>query len=93
MNIDDLKEKAEDSEPVQEKLNPETEEFLMSGFIYRYREIFRVMKERMKSKGMTVSDLKNEIEAKKSPFSANQRSFIMGFKTEFLEKCLNKNGN
>ena len=51
------------------------------------------MKERMKSKGMTISDLKNEIEAKKSPFSANQRSFIMGFKTEFLEKCLNKNGN
>lgn len=82
MNIDEIETKDDN------KLTPEMENFIMKTFCKKNQNIFRLMNDRMKDKEMSISDLKNEIEAKKSPFSANVRTFIKAFKTEFLEKCL-----
>lgn len=98
MNIDQLKEKAEDIQPVEneevlttEELTPEQqkqqEEFLLVMCRKRFKSILKALKIRL-SKGFTLEEILQEIEEKRSPLSANQRQFVREFKLEFIKKLL-----
>jgi hypothetical protein len=98
MNIDNLKEKAEDIQPVEneevsttEELTPEQkeqqEQFLLAMCRKRFKSILRAIKDRI-NKGLTLEEILQEIEEKRSPLSANQRQFVQGFKLEFIKKLL-----
>ena len=98
MNIDNLKERAEDIQPIEheeisttEALTPEQkeqqEQFLLSMCRKRFKSILSALKLRM-SKGFTLEEILQEIEEKRSPLSANQRQFVQEFKLEFIKKLL-----
>lgn len=99
MNIDDLKEKAEDIQPIEneevstieEELTPEQkeqqEQFLILMCRKRFKSILSALKLRM-NKGLTLEEILQEIEEKRSPLSANQRQFVQGFELEFIKKLL-----
>lgn len=98
MNIDNLKEKAEDIQPIEneeisttEELTPEQkeqqEQFLLGMCRKRFKSILSALKLRM-NKGLTLEEILQEIEEKRSPLSANQRQFVQGFKLEFIKKLL-----
>lgn len=98
MNIDKLKEKAEDIQPIEneevsttEELTPEQkeqqEQFLLAMCRKRFKSILRAIKDRI-NKGVTLEEILQEIEEKRSPLSANQRQFVQGFKLEFIKKLL-----
>ena len=98
MNIDKLKEKAEDIQPIEneevsttEELTPEQkeqqEQFLIAMCRKRFKSILRAIKDRI-NKGITLEEILQEIEEKRSPLSANQRLFVQGFKLEFIKKLL-----
>lgn len=98
MNIENLKEKAEDIQPIEheeisttETLTPEQkeqqEQFLLSMCRKRFKSILSALKLRM-SKGLTLEEILQEIEEKRSPLSANQRQFVQEFKLEFIKKLL-----
>ena len=98
MNVEDLKEIAEDIQPIEneeisttEELTPEQkeqqEQFLLAMCRKQFKSILRAVKERM-DKGFTLTEIWQEIEEKRSPLSANQRQFVQGFKLEFIEKLL-----
>ena len=98
MNIDKLKEKAEDIQPIEneevsttEELTPEQkeqqEQFLLAMCRKRFKSILRAIKDRI-NKGITLEEILREIEEKRSPLSANQRQFVQGFKLEFIKKLL-----
>lgn len=98
MNINNLKEKAEDIQPIEneeisttEDLTPEQkeqqEQFLLSMCRKRFKSILSALKLRM-SKGLTLEEILQEIEEKRSPLSANQRQFVQEFKLEFIKKLL-----
>ena len=97
-NIEDLKEVAEDIQPIEneevsttEELTPEQkeqqEQFLLAMCRKRFKSILRAIKGRM-DKGFTLEEILQEIEEKRSPLSANQRQFVQGFKLEFIKKLL-----
>lgn len=97
-NIEDLKEVAEDIQPIEneevsttEELTPEQkeqqEQFLLAMCRKRFKSILRAIKGRM-GKGFTLEEILQEIEEKRSPLSANQRQFVQGFKLEFIKKLL-----
>lgn len=97
-NIEDLKEVAEDIQPIEneeisttEELTPEQkeqqEQLLLSMCRKRFKSILRALKDRM-DKGFTLEEILQEIEEKRSPLSANQRQFVQGFKLEFIKKLL-----
>ena len=98
MNVEELKNRAEDIQPVEneevsttEELTPEQQEqqeqFLIAMCRKQFKSILRALKERM-DKGLTLEEILQEIEEKRSPLSANQRQFVKGFKLEFIEKLL-----
>lgn len=98
MEIKKLKEQAEDIQPVEneevsttEELTPEQkeqqEQFLLAMCRKQFKSILRAIKERI-NKGLTLEEILQEIEEKRSPLSANQRQFVQGFKLEFIEKLL-----
>ena len=98
MNVEELKNKAEDIQPIEndeisttEELTPEQkeqqEQFLLAMCRKQFKSILRAIKERM-SKGLTLEEISQEIEEKRSPLSANQRQFVQGFKLEFIKKLL-----
>lgn len=98
MNIDDLKEKAEDVTPVEEQKEPELteeqkaayEKFMRSNILRRFKSALRLLYERMKKQHSTIADIKQQIlrKDKTIPFSASQRDFILYFKDEFLVQLL-----
>ena len=98
MNVEELKNRAEDIQPIEneevsttEELTPEQkeqqEQFLLAMCRKQFKSILRAVKERM-DKGFTLAEIWQEIEEKRSPLSANQRQFVQGFKLEFIEKLL-----
>lgn len=98
MNVEELKNRAEDIQLVEneevsttEEFTPEQkgqqEQFLLAMCRKQFKSILRALKERM-NKGLTLEDILQEIEEKRSPLSANQRQFVQGFKLEFIEKLL-----
>ena len=98
MNVEELKNRAEDIQPIEneevsttEELTPEQkeqqEQFFLAMCRKQFKSILRAIKERM-DKGFTLTEIWQEIEEKRSPLSANQRQFVQGFKLEFIEKLL-----
>lgn len=98
MNVEELKERAEDIQPIEneevsttEELTPEEreqqEQFFLAMCRKQFKSILRAIKKRM-DKGFTLVEIWQEIEEKRSPLSANQRQFVQGFKLEFIEKLL-----
>ena len=98
MNVDKLKEQAEDIQPIEneevsttEELTPEQkeqqEQFLLAMCRKQFKSILRALKYRI-NKGVTLEEILQEIEEKRSPLSANQRRFVQGFKLEFIKKLL-----
>ena len=98
MNVEELKERAEDIQPIENKevsttkeLTPEEreqqEQFLLAMCRKQFKSILRAIKERM-NKGLTLEEISQEIEEKRSPLSANQRQFVKSFKADFIEKLL-----
>ena len=98
MNVEELKNKTEDIQPIEneevsttEELTPEQkeqqEQFFLAMCRKQFKSILRAIKERM-DKGLTLEEISQEIEEKRSPLSANQRQFVQGFKLEFIEKLL-----
>jgi type I restriction-modification system DNA methylase subunit len=98
MNVDKLKEQAEDIQPIEneevsttEELTPEQkeqqEQFLLTMCRKHFKSTLRALKDRM-NKGLTLEEILQEIEEKRSPLSANQRQFVQGFKLEFIKKLL-----
>lgn len=98
MNVEELKNRAEDIQPVEneeisttEELTPEQkeqqEQFLLAMCRKQFKSILRALKSRM-DKGLTLEEILQEIEEKRSPLSANQRQFVKGFKLEFIKKLL-----
>ena len=98
MNVEELKERAEDVQPIEneevsttEELTPEEreqqEQFFLAMCRKQFKSILKAIKERM-DKGFTLAEIWQEIEEKRSPLSANQRQFVQGFKLEFIEKLL-----
>lgn len=98
MNVDKLKEQAEDIQPIEneevsttEELTPEQkeqqEQFLLAMCRKQFKSILRALKDRI-NKGVTLEEILQEIEEKRSPLSANQRRFVQGFKLEFIKKLL-----
>lgn len=98
MNVDKLKEQAEDIQPIEneevsttEELTPEQkeqqEQFLLAMCRKQFKSILRAIKDRI-NKGITLEEILREIEEKRSPLSANQRQFVQGFKLEFIKKLL-----
>lgn len=98
MEISKLKEQAEDIQPIEneevsttEELTPEQkeqqEQFLLAMCRKQFKSILRALKDRI-DKGITLEEILQEIEEKRSPLSANQRQFVQGFKLEFIEKLL-----
>lgn len=94
MEIDKL------SEVKDETLDPEMEKFFRSAFIRTNGFILKQISQRMKEECMTLEDLRQEIITKKSPLSKMQRDFILSYKLDFINDCLedmknktNHNGN
>ena len=98
MNIEELKNKAEDIQSTEneevsttEELTPEQkeqqEQFFLAMCRKQFKSILSALKDRM-DKGFTLVEIWQEIEEKRSPLSANQRQFVRGFKLEFIEKLL-----
>ena len=98
MNVDKLKEQAEDIQPIEneevsttEELTPEQkeqqEQFFLAMCRKRFKSILTAIKNRI-NKGLTLEEILQEIEEKRSPLSANQRQFVQGFKLEFIKKLL-----
>ena len=99
MNISDLKRNAEDIQPVEneqiqgtEKTSIEQDEemnkFMLELTKNRFKSVLRALKVRM-NKGITLEEIIQEIEEKRSPLSANQRLFVQSFKPEFIQQLLN----
>lgn len=98
MNIENLKERAEDIQPIEheeisttEDLTPEQkeqqEQFLIAMCQKRFKSILRALKNRM-DKGFTLEEILQEIQEKRSPLSATQRHFVQTFKLEFIKKLI-----
>lgn len=98
MEISKLKEQAEDIQPIEneevsttEELTPEQkeqqEQFLLAMCRKQFKSILRALKDRI-DKGITLEEILQEIEEKRSTLSANQRQFVQGFKLEFIKKLL-----
>ena len=96
--IEDLKEVAEDIQPIEneevsttEELTPEQkeqqEQFLLALCRKQFKSILKALKDRI-DKGITLEEILQEIEEKRSTLSANQRQFVQGFKLEFIKKLL-----
>jgi hypothetical protein len=90
METDKLKEQAEDIEPVEEltqEQKEQQEQFLLAIVRKQYKSVLSELKTRM-DKGITLEEILQEIEEKRSTLSANQRLFVQGFKLEFIKKLL-----
>lgn len=99
MNISDLKRNAEDIQPIENEQIQGTEEtsieqdeemnkFMLGLTKNRFKSVLRALKVRM-DKGITLEEIIQEIEEKRSPLSANQRLFVQSFKPEFIQQLLN----
>ena len=99
MNINDLKRNAEDIQPIENEQIQGTEEtsieqdeemnkFMLGLTKNRFKSVLRALKVRM-DKGITLEEIIQEIEEKRSPLSANQRLFVQSFKSEFIQQLLN----
>ena len=100
MNISDLKRNAEDIQPIENEQIQRTEEtsieqdeemnkFMLELTKNRFKSVLRALKVRM-NKGITLEEIIQEIEEKRSPLSANQRLFVQNFNPEFIRQLLNK---
>ena len=92
MKTDKLKEQAEDIEPVDEltqEQKEQQEQFLLAIIRKQYKSILSALKARM-DKGITLEQISQEIEEKRSTLSANQRLFVQSFKPDFIHKLLGK---
>lgn len=99
MNINDLKRNAEDIQPIKNEQIQRTEEtsieqneemnkFILELTKNRFKSVLRALKVRM-DKGVTLEEIIQEIEEKRSSLSANQRLFVQSFKPEFIQQLLN----
>jgi hypothetical protein len=92
METDKLKEQAEDIEPVEEltqEQKEQQEQFLLAIVRKQYKSALSALKSRM-DKGITLEEILQEIEEKRSTLSANQRLFVQSFKSDFIHKLLEK---
>lgn len=98
MEIDKLKEQAEDIQSIEneeisttEELTPEQreqqEKFFLSMIRAQSKSILRALKAQIE-KGKTLEEILQEIEEKRSSLSANQRLFVQSFKLDFIQKLL-----
>lgn len=90
MKIEELKEQAEDIQPVEEvseEQKKQQEEFLLAITRRQFRSVLQAIKYRM-DKGLTLEEIAQEIAEKRSPLSANQRMFVQGFKLDFIKQLL-----
>ena len=90
MGTDKLKEQAEDIEPVEEltqEQKEQQEQFLLAFIRKQYKSILSALKARM-DKGITLEQIFQEIEEKRSTLSANQRLFVKSFKLDFIKELL-----
>jgi hypothetical protein len=90
METDKLKEQAEDIEPVEEltqEQKEQQEQFFLAIVRKQYKSVLSELKTRM-DKGITLEEILQEIEEKRSTLSANKRLFVQGFKLEFIKKLL-----
>lgn len=99
MNINDLKRNAEDIQPIENEQIQRTEEtsieqneemnkFILELTKNRFKSVLRALKVRM-DKGVTLEEIIQEIEEKRSSLSTNQRLFVQSFKPEFIQQLLN----
>lgn len=99
MNVKELKERAEDIQPIENEQIQRTEEtsierneemnkFMLELTRNRFKSVLRVLKVRM-NKGVTLEEIIQEIKEKRSSLSANQRLFVQSFKPEFIQQLLN----
>lgn len=99
MNVKELKERAEDIQPIENEQIQRTEEtsierneemnkFMLELIRNRFKSVLRVLKVRM-NKGVTLEEIIQEIKEKRSSLSANQRLFVQSFKPEFIQQLLN----
>ena len=92
MKNDKLKEQVENIDPI-ENITPEQQEqqeqFLLAIVRKQYKSILSALKARM-DEGITLEEILQEIEEKRSTLSANQRLFVQSFKSDFIHKLLEK---
>lgn len=99
MNISDLKRNAEDIQPIENEQiqgteetsieqNEEMNKFMLELTKNRFKSVLRALKIRM-NKGVTLEEIIQEIEEKRSSLSARQRLFVQSFKPEFIQQLLN----
>ena len=80
--------KPETSEELTEEQIKEQEEVFLKWCIRRNnKSILRALKYRM-AQGITLEEILQEIEEKRSPLSANQRLFVQSFKLDFIKELL-----
>ena len=88
MKIDDF-DKTKNSElELTEEQKKYQHDFLISGFINKNKYIFSVLKNKMKNTEKTLQDLHDEVINKKSNLTRSQRDFLLIWKLDFLQECL-----
>lgn len=73
--------------PSNDEITPEQELFFIGMIKYQNRGILKAIKSRMNN-GLTLEDILQEIKEKRSPLSANQRTFMQSLKLDFIQKLI-----
>ena len=64
------------------------EKFMRSAFIRKNVFTLKQINNRCIKNNLTLEDLRNEIENKKSPLSRMQRDFLCTYKLDFIQDCI-----
>lgn len=64
------------------------EKFMRSAFIRKNVFTLKQINNRCIKNNLTLEDLRNEIENKKSPLSRMQRDFLYTYKLDFIQECI-----
>lgn len=64
------------------------EKFMRSAFIRKNVFTLKQINNRCIKNNLTLEDLRNEIENKKSPLSRMQRDFLCTYKLDFIQECI-----
>ena len=64
------------------------EKFMQSAFIRKNVFTLKQINNRCIKNNLTLEDLRNEIENKKSPLSRMQRDFLCTYKLDFIQECI-----
>ena len=92
MNVEELKERAEDVQIENDTSQPLSEaeqKFLRSAIVRKHRDILRELYLRLKRTRESIDDIKQKITNKTcTTFSTSQRIFIVSYTTDFLKQLL-----